>query len=73
MGARLQNMLLAAHGLGLSAVWLGEILKSADAVRELAAVPMDMELMAEVVVGHPAGKGGTSSRRPVEEVLLKEL
>ena len=73
IGACLQNMLLASHGMGLGAVWLGEILKSADAVRELLAVPKDMELMAVVVVGHPAGKGGTSSRRLVEEVLLKEL
>ena len=34
MGACIQNMLLAAHGLGLGAVWLGEILKNADAVRD---------------------------------------
>lgn len=73
MGACLQNMLLASHGMGLGAVWLGEILKSAEAVRELVAVPKNMELMAVVIVGHPAGKGGTSSRKPVEEVLLKEL
>ena len=73
MGACIQNMLLAAHGTGLGAVWLGEILKSADAVRELLAVPAGMELMAVVAVGHPAGTGGMSSRRPVEEVLLKEL
>jgi len=73
MGACLQNMLLAAHGMGLGAVWLGEILKSAEIVRELVAVPKDMELMAVVAIGHPAGKGGTSSRRPVDEVLLKEL
>ena len=73
MGACIQNMLLAAHGMGLGAVWLGEILKSADAVRELVAVPKDMELMAVVAIGHPAGKGGTSNRRPVEDVLLKEL
>ena len=29
MGACIQNMLLAAHALGLGAVWLGEILKNA--------------------------------------------
>jgi nitroreductase len=73
MGACLQNMLLAAHALGLGAVWLGEILKSAEKVRELLGVAADMELMAVVVVGHPAGKSGTSSRKGVEEVLLKEL
>ena len=73
MGACLQNMLLAAHALGLGAVWLGEILKSAKEVRELCGLPNDMELMAVVALGHPAGKGGTASRKPVEEVWLKEL
>ena len=73
IGACLENMLLAAHGMGLGAVWLGEILKSAEEVRELVDVPVSMELMAVVAVGHPAGKGGTASRRPVSEVVLKEL
>src|SRR5512143_107842 len=35
IGACIQNMLLAAHALGLGAVWLGEILKNADGVRDL--------------------------------------
>ena len=73
MGACIQNLLLASHGMGLGAVWLGEILKNAKEVRELCGLPNDMELMAVVALGHPAGKGGKSDRRPVEEVLLKEL
>lgn len=73
MGACIQNVLLAAHGMGLGAVWLGEILKSANEVRELCGLSMDMELMAVVALGYPAGKGGRVDRRPVEEVLLKEL
>jgi nitroreductase len=73
MGACLQNLLLAAHGMGLGGVWLGEILKSAKEVRELCGLSNDMELMAVVSLGHPAGKGGTASRKSVEEVLLKEL
>ena len=73
MGACIQNMLLAAHGMGLGAVWLGEILKSAKEVRELCGLTDDRELMAVVAVGYPAGKGGRADRRPLEEVLLKEL
>ncbi len=73
MGACIQNLLLAAHGMGLGAVWLGEILKSAREVRELCGLSNDRELTAVVSLGHPAGKGGTASRKPVEEVLLKEL
>jgi nitroreductase len=73
MGACIQNLLLASHGMGLGGVWLGEILKSAKEVRELCDVSGDMELMAVVALGHPAGKGGKASRKSVEEVLLREL
>jgi nitroreductase len=73
MGACIQNLLLASHGMGLGGVWLGEILKSAKEVRELCGLSDDMELMAVVSLGHPAGKGGRADRKPVEEVLLKEL
>jgi nitroreductase len=73
IGACIQNMLLAAHGMGLGAVWLGEILKNAKEVRELLGLPDKLDLMAIVAVGYPAGTGGKPDRRPVEEVLLKEL
>jgi nitroreductase len=73
MGACIQNLLLASHGMGLGAVWLGEILKSAKEVRELCGLSNDMELMAVIALGHPAEKGGTASRKSVEELLLREL
>ena len=73
MGARIQNLLLAGHGMGLGGVWLGEILKSAKEVRELCGLSDNVELMAVVALGHPAGKGGRADRRPVEEVLLREF
>ena len=73
MGACIQNMLLAAHGLGLGAVWLGEILKNADAVRELLGLATHMELMAIVALGHPAAQKHTSNRKDISEVLIKEL
>lgn len=73
MGACIQNMLLAAHTLGLGAVWLGEILKKADAVRDLLGLSQDMELMAVVALGHPVSSKHSSNRREVSEVLIKEL
>jgi len=74
IGACLQNMLLAAHGLGLGAVWLGEILKSADRVRELLDLPEGLEFMAVIAIGRPDPEYRPSSnRRPVEQVLLKEI
>ncbi len=72
MGACLQNMLLAAHAMGLGAVWLGEILKNADKVRILFDLPDHLELMAVVALGYPAGKEQTSNRRDITELLLKE-
>lgn len=73
MGACIQNMLLAAHALGLGAVWLGEILKNADAVRDLLGLPHEMELMAVVALGHPSSRKHSSNRKDVSEVLIKEL
>ena len=73
MGACIQNMLLAAHGMGIGAVWLGEILKSAKEVRELCGLAEQYDLMAVVALGRPAGKGGRADRKPLEEVLIKEI
>ncbi len=72
MGACLQNMLLAAHALGLGAVWLGEILKNAEEVRKTLELPENLDLMAVVALGHPKHRRQTSSRKPLEEVILKE-
>jgi nitroreductase len=73
MGACIQNMLLAAHALGLGAVWLGEILNNAENVRVFLELPPEMELMAVVAIGHPIAKKRTSQRREIADVLLKEV
>jgi nitroreductase len=73
IGACVQNMLLAAHALGLGAVWLGEILKNAEGVRTLLGLPEQMELMAIVALGHPAAKNQTATRKAVAAVVMKEL
>lgn len=73
IGACLQNMLLAAHGLGLGAVWLGEILNRAAEVNLLCDLPSRYELMAVIAVGRPASTGQVSTRKPLADLLLKEL
>jgi nitroreductase len=73
MGACIQNMLLAAHALGLGAVWLGEILKNAENVRAFLELPPEMELMAVVAIGHPRAGSRTSQRKNIADVLIKEL
>ncbi len=70
IGACIQNMLLCAHCLGLGSVWLGEILKNKDKVEELLGAPEGWDFVALVCVGYPS-REGSSTRRPLEEVVLK--
>ena len=70
VGACLQNMLLAAHALGLGAVWLGEIVKSAAEVCALLGLPETMELMAVISVGHPARTNQRSTRKKLDDLIL---
>jgi hypothetical protein len=52
---------------------LGEILKSASAVRMLVGLLEEMEIMAVIAIGHPLQQRRTSLRKDVPVVLLKEL
>lgn len=71
-GACIQNMLLAAHGLGLGAVWLGEILnREKDVHRVLGTDAASLELMAVIALGYP-DQEGESTRRGLDEILLEE-
>ncbi|RPI35108.1 MAG: nitroreductase family protein [Nitrospiraceae bacterium] len=70
IGACLQNMLLTIHSLGLGAVWLGEILKNKDRLRDLIGGSQDIELMAVIAVGHPDEKGGKGSRKGLEQAIV---
>lgn len=70
VGACLQNMLLMAHGLGLGAVWLGEILNNADGVRDALGLDQDLELMAVLAIGHPGPGSPKSSRKNMDDLVL---
>ena len=72
-GAAIQNMLLAAHGMGLGAVWLGEILNQKDDVRDILNAPGTLELMAVVAIGYPAaGSSSSSERQEISGITSKE-
>ena len=53
--AAIQNLLLAAHGLGLGAVWqeLFPYPKRVAAVREMLGIPKTVYPMAVLSIGHP--------------------
>ena len=69
-GACIQNMLLAAHSLGLGAVWLGEIIKSDSEIREILGLGNGLELQAVVAMGHPVPRERSSRRRPLDELVV---
>ncbi len=72
IGACIENMLLAAHSLGLGAVWLGEILKSDKEIRKLLGLGDDLELMAVVALGYPASRDQKSRRKDMKELIVFE-
>lgn len=68
--AATQNILLAAHALGLGAVWLG-IFPDAERVsgmQDLLSLPKDVRPVALVAVGHPASQPEPADRYKPERV-----
>jgi len=72
-GACIQNMLLAAEALDLGAVWLGQILKNKEAVRNILELEEGLDLMALIAIGHPSRRDQQSGRKPVDDFIMKEL
>jgi len=70
IGACIQNMLLEIHSLGLGAVWLGEILQSGAALRDLLGLGGELELMAVVAMGHPAEGPRQGRRRALRDLVV---
>lgn len=72
-GSCLQNMMLAAHALGLGSVWLGQMMNHAPEVLNVLGLnESEYEFITFLAVGHPA-KEGNSSRKPLEEYMLEQL
>ncbi len=66
IGACAQNLLLAAHALGLGACWIG---RARDAqVESLLGTREDEELMLLLPVGYPAEAPTEGKRKPLEEL-----
>lgn len=67
-----QNLLLAALGLGLGAS-LTTLHKLHDQeLKDLLDIPDNVETVALIPIGHPIGKYGPTTRRPVGEVTHQE-
>lgn len=68
--AATQNILLAAHGLGLGAVWLGIYPRKerVEGVRELLKLPESVIPISLISLGYPAEKPATVDRFQPERV-----
>ncbi|MDT8901919.1 nitroreductase family protein [Anaeroselena agilis] len=53
-----QNLMLAAHGLGLGTCWIGfaGTLLDTPAMKEELRVPVEYSLVAPIIVGYPQGR-----------------
>ena len=72
-GACIQNMLLAAEALGLGAVWLGQILKNKKQVNKILDLDEHYDLMAVLAIGYPLHRKQKSSRKDLNEFILKSF
>ena len=67
-----QNLLLAARGLGLGACLTTLHKMHEQEVKDLLGIPENIETVALIPVGYPLGRYGPVERRPVEEVVHRE-
>jgi nitroreductase len=68
--AATENILVAAHALGLGGCWVAGYKKDyAEPVRELLSVPAGYKLVALVALGYPAGKVEPHGKRALSDVL----
>lgn len=72
VGACLQNMLLAAHSLGLGGVWLGEIInQEAQVLDVLGLSGEEYELQVALAFGRHDQRGA-SSRLELKDILIED-
>lgn len=64
-----QNLLLAARGLGLSGSLFNFPLSREDALREMLGIPDSNEVYCVLPVGYPMDRHGRLGRKPVREIV----
>ncbi len=69
VAAAIENILLAAHALGMGAVWLGVPLLMREAFDRILSPPEGCELQAIIALGIPSERPKTRPRRAVDEVV----
>ena len=72
MGAALQNVMVAAHALGLATFWISAPLFCPETVRRALDLPDDWEPQALVAVGYPSAGHVPRPRPPFDSAFLVE-
>jgi len=69
VAAAIENMLLAAHAMGLGACWFCAPLFCPKTVRKVLKIPPNLEPQALITVGYPADRPLTPPRKPLKEIV----
>jgi len=72
VSAACQNILLAAHALGLGSVWTGLTLTVEDEIKAILKVPKKVQLMTVIAIGYPASEPLPPVRKPLSEIRFFE-
>ncbi len=65
-----QNLMLAAHAVGLGSCWICAPLFCAPTVRSALSLPDEWEPQAIITLGYPAAEGRIRPRKGVEEITI---
>jgi nitroreductase len=70
--AATQNMLLAAHALGLGACWVGSYNNTNEpGAKELLGVPQEQRILSVIVIGH-AAETPSKARKGLDELVTTD-
>jgi len=69
VAAATENMLLAAHAMGLGACWFCAPLFCPESLRKVLNIPSSVEPQALITVGYTAYRQEPPSRKPLKEIL----
>ncbi len=65
-----QNLLLAAHALGLGTCWIGTM--DRERAKEILGIPKDLHLLTVIPLGYPDERPKAPHRKPLESVVHYE-
>ncbi len=68
IGAAIQNLLLAAHEMGLGACWMNEPAFAAEEIRQILGEPEEHKFISLIPIGYPAYAPREKQLKPLSEV-----